>query len=93
MILNKVQALHGFDPSDSQKGSETAGEQLWNPLQVLHNFPNVNEMREHLVANKHVEGVSQKEISSILKWIGYDPKPEFDALRRHLENRLLYSES
>ena len=62
-------------------------------LQVLHNFPNVNEMREHLVANKHVEGVSQKEISSILKWIGYDPKPEFDALRRHLENRLLYSES
>ena len=62
-------------------------------IQVLNNFHDVNEMRAYLAANKHVEGISQKEISRILKWIGYDPKPEFDALRKQLENRLEYSES
>jgi len=62
-------------------------------LQVLHNFRSVKEMKTYLATNKHVDGVSQKELSNILKWIGYDPEPEFEALEKHLEHRMLYSES
>ncbi len=46
-------------------------------IQALHNISSAKEFKEFLRKNKHIDGVSQKTISDIMKWLDYDPKPEF----------------